>query len=33
VIKVWDQGFAPPMVLGSNHVVANMVATGGLHGR
>jgi len=26
VVRAWDQGFAPP-------VVANMMVTGGLHGR
>ena len=27
------KGFAPPMVSGANPMVANMISTGGLHGR
>jgi hypothetical protein len=27
------RGFAPPIISGSNFVVANMMVSGGLHGR
>jgi len=33
VIRVWNKGFAPPVISGSSPVVANKMATEGLHGR
>jgi hypothetical protein len=36
VVRAWDQEvcyFAPSVVSGSSHVVAYMMATGGLYGR
>ena len=33
VIRVWDQDVCFYVVSGSSHVVAHMMATGGLHGR
>jgi hypothetical protein len=32
VIRVWNQGFASPVVSGLSPVIANMMATEGLHG-
>jgi hypothetical protein len=33
VVRVWDQEICFSVVSGSSHVVAHMMATGGLHGR
>jgi hypothetical protein len=33
VVKVWDQEVCSSIVSGSSLVVANMIATEGLHGR
>jgi hypothetical protein len=33
VIRVWNQEVSSPVVSGSSPMVANMMITGGLHGR
>jgi hypothetical protein len=33
MVRVWDQGICSPVVSGSSPIIANMMTTGGLHGR